>query len=136
MAGIRLGICIASTQIIAVLNKIKPPYNVNELTQEKAMERILNVDSVRSEVLNILNERSRLYEALLQIGFVKKAFPSDSNFILVKVDDANKRYAQILQKGVVVRNRTSQPLCENTLRFTVGTSEENKKLIAVLRSLV
>ena len=136
MAGIRLGICIASTQIIAVLNKIKPPYNVNELTQEKAMERILNVDSVRSEVLNILNERSRLYEALLQIGFVKKAFPSDSNFILVKVDDANKRYAQILKKGVVVRNRTSQPLCENTLRFTVGTSEENKKLIAVLRSLV
>jgi len=100
------------------------------------MERILHVGSVRSEVLNILNAGSRLYEALLQIGFVKKAFPSDSNFILVKVDDANKRYAQILRKGVVVRKRKSQPLRKNTLRFSVGTSEENKKLIAILRSLV
>lgn len=135
MAGIRLGICLAATQIIAVLDKIKPPYNVNELTQEKAMERILNADSVKLEVVDILNGRSRLYEALLHIKFIKKAYPSDSNFILAKVDDANKRYTQILQRGVVVRNRTSQPLCENTLRFTVGTSEENKKLIEVLRSL-
>lgn len=135
MAGIRLGICLAATQIIAVLDKIKPPYNVNELTQEKAMERILNADSVKLEVVDILNGRSRLYEALLHIKFIKKAYPSDSNFILAKVDDANKRYTQILQRGVVVRNRTSQPLCENTLRFTVGTSEENEKLIEVLRSL-
>src|SRR5690606_26437685 len=122
-------------QIIAILNKIKPPYNVNEHTQEKAMERILNVDYVKSEVSDILNERSRLYEALLHVKFIKKAYPSDSNFILAKVDDADKRYAQILERGVVVRNRTSQPLCENTLRFTVGTSEENEKLIEILRSL-
>lgn len=135
MAGIRLGICFASTEIIAVLNKIKPPYNVNELTQERAIERLLNVDYVEAEVSDILVERSRLYEALLQITFIEKSYPSDANFILVKVDDANKRYAQILQSGVVVRNRTTQPLCENTLRLTVGTSEENEKLIEVLKSL-
>jgi histidinol-phosphate aminotransferase len=135
MAGIRLGICIASTQIIAVLNKIKPPYNVNELTQERAMERILNVDYVEAEVADILHERNRLFKALLQVGFVEKVYPSDANFILVKVDDANNRYAQILERGVVVRNRTTQPLCENTLRFTVGTSEENERLIEVLKSL-
>lgn len=135
MAGIRLGICIASTQIIAVLNKIKPPYNVNELTQERAMERILNVDYVEAEVADILHERNRLFKALLQVGFIEKVYPSDANFILVKVDDANNRYAQILERGVVVRNRTTQPLCENTLRFTVGTSEENERLIEVLKSL-
>ncbi|MCG2461324.1 histidinol-phosphate transaminase [Flavobacteriaceae bacterium F89] len=135
MAGIRLGICIASTQIIAVLNRIKPPYNVNELTQERAMERLLNIDYVEAEVADIIEERDRLFEVLLQIIFIEKVYPSDANFILVKVDDADKRYAQILQRGVVVRNRTTQPLCENTLRFTVGTSEENEKLIEVLRGL-
>ena len=135
MAGIRLGICFASAQIISVLNKIKPPYNVNELTQLKALDRVSNTSDVKSEIAKILKERVTLNKALTEIHFVKTVFTSDANFILVSVDDATKRYNQLLEKGIVVRNRTSQPLCENTLRFTVGTKEENKKLIAVLKSL-
>lgn len=135
MAGIRLGICYASQEIIAILNKIKPPYNVNELTQQRALERILNSNKIKSEVTDILKERATLSKVLLDIYFISKTYPSDANFILAEVDDANKRYTQLLEKGVVVRNRTNQPLCENTLRFTVGTKEENELLITVLRNL-
>ena len=135
MAGIRLGICIASKEIIAVLNKIKPPYNVNGLTQIKALERVLATSIVAKEVTEILNERSQLIEALKEVSFVDKIYPTDANFVLVKVDDANKRYAQLLEKGIVIRNRSTQPLCENTLRLTVGTPEENNKLIAILNRL-
>ncbi|MDO6808991.1 histidinol-phosphate transaminase [Zobellia galactanivorans] len=135
MAGIRLGICIASKEIIAAVNKIKPPYNVNELTQQKALNRVLDLASVKNEVTNILNERERLLKVLREVSFVEKIYASDANFVLAKVDDANKRYKQLLEEGVVVRNRTTQPLCENTLRFTVGTPDENKKLIEVLNKL-
>ena len=135
MAGIRLGICIASAEIIAVLNKIKPPYNVNELTQERAIQRVSDQKSVQEEVTNILNEREKLNETLKSVPFVSKIYPTDANFILAKVDDANLRYNQLLQKGIVVRNRTTQPLCENTLRFTVGTSAENEILITALKAL-
>ncbi|CAM4416784.1 histidinol-phosphate transaminase [Zobellia nedashkovskayae] len=135
MAGIRLGICIASKEIIAALNKIKPPYNVNELTQQKALKRVLDLDSVKNEVSSILNEREQLLKVLREVSFVEKIYASDANFVLAKVDDANKRYSQVLAEGVVVRNRTTQPLCENTLRFTVGTPAENKKLIKVLNKL-
>ncbi|MFT6797093.1 MAG: histidinol-phosphate aminotransferase [Maribacter sp.] len=136
MAGIRLGICFASEQIIAVLNKIKPPYNVNELTQQSAMERVSDQKSVQEEVAIILGERKLLIEALSEISFISKIYPSDANFVLAKVDDASKRYNQLLEKGIVVRNRTTQPLCENTLRFTIGTPEENTLLITALKSLV
>ncbi|MGB5942740.1 MAG: histidinol-phosphate transaminase [Leeuwenhoekiella sp.] len=135
LAGIRLGICFASAEIISVLNKIKPPYNVNELTQKKALERILDSSTVQKEINSILEERDALYKVLLQVRFVDHLFPSEANFILARVDDANKRYEQLIKKGIVVRNRSTQPLCENTLRFTVGTPEENKKLIAALNEL-
>jgi len=135
MAGIRLGVCYASAAIISVLNKIKPPYNVNELTQQKALERVLAVDEVFDEVESILEERNRLMIALQEIKFIKEIFPTDANFILVKVDDANERYQELIEKGIVIRNRTTQPLCENTLRFTIGTSEENKKLIEALKEI-
>ena len=135
LAGIRLGICYASTEIIAVLNKIKPPYNVNELTQKRALERILDTQSITNEINSILVERDRLSKVLLEVDFVEKVFPTEANFILARVDDANKRYDQLITKGIVVRNRSTQALCENTLRFTVGTSEENKKLIAALKEL-
>ncbi len=135
LAGIRLGICYASEEIIKVLNKIKPPYNVNQLTQQRALERVLNQDLVNKEIQQILQERDQLITALNNLGFVKKIYPSDANFVLAKVDNANKRYQQLLEKQVVVRNRSTQPLCENTLRFTVGTPEENKKLIATLKEL-
>lgn len=135
MAGIRLGICIASEQIIAVLNKIKPPYNVNELTQQRAIERLAQPKVVQEEVNTILSERILLKEALSEIAYVSKIYTSDANFILVKVDDASKRYNQLLEKGIVVRNRTTQPLCDDTLRFTVGTPEENKILVKMLNQI-
>ena len=135
MAGIRLGILYAATEIITVLNKIKPPYNINELTQQKALDRIVNFDIVKSEITNILSEKEVLTKQLLEVIFIQKIFPTDANFILIKVDDANKRYAQILEKGIVIRNRTNDALCENCLRITIGTTIENKKLIEVLKSL-
>ena len=136
LAGIRLGICYASAEIIAILNKIKPPYNVNELTQKRALERVLDDASVQNEINAILKERDALSKVLLEVNFVEKVYPSEANFILAKVDDANKRYEQLIKKGIVVRNRSTQALCENTLRFTVGTSEENQKLISALKELV
>ncbi len=135
MAGIRLGICYASAEIIAILNKIKPPYNINQLTQYQALKRVLDDTMVQEEVEQILKERKTLVQALNELDFVNKTYPSDSNFVLVKVDDADKRYQELLEAQVVVRNRSNQPLCENTLRFTVGTPDENKKLIAILKEL-
>jgi histidinol-phosphate aminotransferase len=135
MAGIRLGICIASKEIIAVLNKIKPPYNVNGLTQLKALERVLATSMVSQEVLEILNERNKLIEVLSKVSFIITIYPTDANFVLVKVDAPDKRYSQLLKKGIVIRNRSTQALCENTLRFTVGTSTENQKLIEVLKEI-
>lgn len=135
LAGIRLGICYASSEIIAVLNKIKPPYNVNELTQQRALKRLQDTGKINGEVLNILKERTVLEEVLANMSFVEKTYPTDANFILAKVDDATKRYSQLLKAGIVVRNRTTQPLCTNTLRFTVGTIEENKILIERLKEI-
>ena len=135
MAGIRLGICYASDEIIAVLNKIKPPYNVNELTQQRAFERLVNIEDVLEELDLILSEKERLSKALLQVEVIEKTYPSEANFILVKVDDAAKRYTELLEKGIVVRNRSNQPLCENTLRLTIGTTEENEQLIEALMTL-
>lgn len=135
LAGIRLGICYASEEIIGILNKIKPPYNVNQLTQQRALQRVLHQGLVKQEVKQILGEREELIKALKSLEFVTALYPTDANFVLAKVDDANKRYQQLLEKQVVVRNRSTQSLCENTLRFTVGTPEENKKLIAILKEL-
>lgn len=135
LAGIRLGICYASSNIISILNKIKPPYNVNELTQQRALNRVLKSEDVDYEIINILNERNILIKALVAVKFISKIYPTDANFVLIKVDDANKRYNQLLENGIVIRNRTTQPLCENTLRLTVGTETENKKLIKVLLSI-
>lgn len=136
LAGIRLGVCYASSAIISVLNKIKPPYNVNELTQQKAIERLQKVNEVKEEVAKIKTERNQLLSHLEKIDFIEIIYPTDCNFVLVKVDDATKRYNQLVEKGIVVRNRTTQPLCENCLRFTIGTNEENSKLILALKQLV
>lgn len=135
MAGIRLGICYASEAIISVLNKIKPPYNVNVLTQQKALTSLGNIDNFKSHLEEILKEKKKLRAALEQINFVKIIYPSDANFWLIKVDDANKRYGQLLQKGIVVRNRTNEISCDNCLRITVGTPRENEKLIIALKKL-
>ncbi len=135
MAGIRLGILYASIEIITVLNKIKPPYNVNILTQNKAIEKLENTKKTIKQVSDIQLEKEFLFKHLLQVNFIEKIYQSDANFILIEVDNANKRYQQLLEKGIVVRNRTSQPLCENCLRITIGTASENLKLINTLKAL-
>lgn len=135
LAGIRLGICYASTAVISVLNKIKPPYNVNELTQLRALERLSNPEKIKSEIDSIIEQREELLEVLKEVKFVKKIYPTEANFILIKVDDANKRYDELIAKGIVIRSRTTQPLCENCLRLTIGTQLENDKLIKALLNL-
>ncbi len=135
MAGIRVGILYASAAIIAILNKIKPPYNINVLSQEKALERIIDIDKYNIEIQTILDNKKILVEQLSEIKYIEKIFPSDANFVLIKVDDASKRYHQLIDFGIVIRNRTTQLLCENCLRITIGTKSENEKLINVLRTL-
>ena len=134
LAGIRLGTCYASKEIIAVLNKIKPPYNINSLTQQAAIEALQN-NKVSDQVSSILREREKLANALASCFFVKKIYPSDANFILIKVDDANKRYDELLRHGIVIRNRTTQLGCENCLRISLGTPAENKQLLTLLNTL-
>jgi len=133
MAGIRLGICYASTDIISVLNKIKPPYNINSLTQISALKRLRNTSDITSEIVHIKTERELLFSELKTLSFVLKVYHSDTNFILIKVDNADLRYRQLLNKGVVIRNRTNELGCKNCLRITVGTPLENQKLINTLK---
>ncbi|KFF15107.1 histidinol-phosphate transaminase [Flavobacterium hydatis] len=135
LAGIRLGICYASAAVISVLNKIKPPYNVNELTQQRAGLRLKETAKINTEIAAIIAQREQLLKVLLNMKFVEKIYPTEANFILVKVDDANKRYDELIAKGIVIRNRTTQALCENCLRLTIGTEAENKKLIEALKLL-
>ena len=135
LAGIRLGICIASEEIINILNKIKPPYNINSLTQEKAMTSLLDRNTTKQQIAQLIEGRDWLENQLLNIDFVEKVYPSDANFLLVRVDDANKRYAELIENDIVVRNRSQQKGCENCLRFSVGTPQENKILIETLNRL-
>jgi histidinol-phosphate aminotransferase len=134
LAGIRLGICYSSAEIVSVLNKIKPPYNVNELTQKRALERLNDTNIIESEIKSIIRHREDLLKVLVDINYVEKIYPTEANFILIKVDDANKRYDDLIARGIVIRNRTTQPLCDNCLRLTIGTEEENKKLIEALQN--
>jgi len=105
---------------------------VNELTQLRALERWSDPNKIKSEIASIITQRDVLLNVLVDIKFVEKIYPTEANFILIKVDDANKRYAELIARGIVIRNRTTQPLCENTLRLTIGTEEENKKLMEAL----
>ncbi len=133
MAGIRLGMCFASEEIISILNRIKPPYNVNSLTQNKAIEILKsNNDGYKNEVIE---QRELLRASLAKLQFVVRVYPSEANFILIKTTDANGIYNQLIRKQIVIRNRTKEPLCENCLRITVGTLEENQLLIAALKEI-
>jgi histidinol-phosphate aminotransferase len=136
VAGIRLGVCYASEEIITILNNIKPPYNVNELTQQRAISRLQQMDEIKNEVAQLISERKRLKQELEScVSFIETVYESDGNFLLIKVDDATKRYQQLIEHGVVIRNRTTQPLCENCLRISVGVCEENERLIGVLKAI-
>lgn len=136
MAGIRLGICYASKEIIQILNNIKPPYNINSLTQQKALNRLQNYSEISNEISQIISERKRLKKELeCCVNYIEKVYESDANFLLIKVDDANKRYQELIEYGVVIRNRTTQPMCENCLRISVGICEENQVLIRALKAI-
>tara|TARA_B110000503_G_scaffold103043_2_gene153901 strand:- start:23412 stop:24467 length:1056 start_codon:yes stop_codon:yes gene_type:complete len=135
LAGIRLGVCYASEEIIKILNRIKPPYNVNALTQQKAIERLSKIAVVENEVSEIIQQRTLVLKALKAISCVQLIYPTDCNFVLVQVDNATMRYEQLTRKGIVVRNRTTQALCENCLRLTIGTALENQQLIKALTEI-
>ena len=129
MAGIRLGMGFANKKIINYLSKIKPPYNINVLTEKRALEELKNIDFVKANIKIILEERDKLIDSLNELSFIEKVYPSDSNFILIKVDDADLRYKQLIDRGIVLRNRSKVLLCDNCLRITVGTPSENKLII-------
>jgi histidinol-phosphate aminotransferase len=133
MAGIRLGMAFASAQIISILNKIKYPYNLNILTQQKALELLGNADEMQKWVETLLAEREKLAAALNQIPYVEKVWPSDANFLLVKMKNARRVYEFLVEKGIIVRDRSKVLLCEDSLRITVGSEEENKALIKALK---
>jgi len=132
LAGLRVGMAFASAEIISVMNKIKAPYNVGELAQQLIAEALENTEDVRKMVRTLKKERELLIEKLPTFSFVKDILPSQANFLLVKTTCPNELYNFLIDNNIVVRNRASLPLCEGGLRITVGTPEENKKLLALL----
>lgn len=135
LAAIRLGMAFASKEIIGLFNKVKYPYNINELTQEYALAQLSKLDVKEAWVKELVNQRNILKKELQEISFIKKIYPSDANYLLIKVDDAPLRYQQLASKGIIVRNRNTMPLCSNCLRITIGTENENKQLLSVLKEL-
>ena len=131
-AAIRLGIALASAEVISYFNNVKYPYNVNILTQQHAIGVLQNVDRKERQVAEILAQRDVLRELLLSVPCVKEIYPSDANFLLVKVDDANSIYKSLQEKGIIVRNRHRVTLCANCLRITVGTPTENAEIYNAL----
>ncbi|MDD4143212.1 MAG: histidinol-phosphate transaminase [Prolixibacteraceae bacterium] len=136
MAGIRLGMAFATSEIISVLTKIKYPYNLNILTQTKAMELLSNKKQLNKWVKIIIAERDKLAILLQQLPFVVEVYPSDANFLLVKMHDANGIHNYLMERGIIVRNRSNVHLCEGSLRITVGSPSENEILIKALNDLI
>lgn len=132
-AAIRLGMAFASTEIISVLNKIKYPYNINILTQKQALETLSNSAQVKEWVDILLAERTKLIEALKTLPYVEHIYPTDANFVLVKVKDANAVYQYLVDKSIIVRNRNTVSLCLGCVRITVGTPDENMIVLEELR---
>jgi len=131
-AGIRLGMAYASTEVIEVLNKIKYPYNVNILTQEHALKMLSNKATVEKWVETLLEERTNLIKKLKTLDFVQHIYPTDANFVLIKVENATMIYNWLVNKGIIVRNRSTVTLCSNCLRITVGVASETKTLMNAL----
>lgn len=133
-AAIRLGMAFASAEIISIFNKIKYPYNVNQLTQQQALSMLQRYDEIEGWVKELIAERGRLMDAFSTLTCVKEIFPSDANFFLARVTDAGAIYNYLVAKGIIVRNRSSISLCGNCLRVTVGTPAENKTLLDALQA--
>ncbi|MGN6400275.1 MAG: histidinol-phosphate transaminase [Flavisolibacter sp.] len=133
LAALRLGVNFASTEIIDILNKIKPPYNINQATQELALKALDNLEDVNAMIKETIKEREVLVKELVQLPFVEKVFPSDANFVLAKVNDATAAYNYLKEKGIIVRNRSNVILCEDCLRITVGTPQQDQQLLQTLK---
>lgn len=136
LAALRVGTAFASEEIISVMNKVKPPYNINQPSQELALQALEEVGQVNDMIREIVKEREALKHSLLSLPIVQKVYPSDANFLLVKIDDARDIYNYLLQKQVVVRDRSKVELCEGCLRITVGTPTENNILINALNERI
>ncbi|MFI5154823.1 MAG: aminotransferase class I/II-fold pyridoxal phosphate-dependent enzyme, partial [Chitinophagales bacterium] len=134
LAGLRLGIAFASTDIIEIYNKVKPPYNINQATQEIALEALEKIDQVNQMIRTLIDQREVLAKTLTSLQMVRKVYPSDANFLLVKMDRAREVYEYLLTEGIVVRDRSRVELCEGCLRITVGTELENIELIRQLQN--
>ncbi|MBO4735626.1 MAG: histidinol-phosphate transaminase [Paludibacteraceae bacterium] len=132
-ASVRLGMAFASEEIIGILNKIKYPYNINKLTQDYALKILKNPDVIKNWAKETISLRSDLVYELKGFNFVEKIYPTDANFVLVKVTDANGLYAYLTECGIIVRNRHRVQLCGNCVRITIGTKEENEELIKALK---
>lgn len=135
LAALRVGMAFASQEIVQVMNKVKPPYNINQASQELVLKALDEVGQVNDMIREIVKERGLLEAELKQLSLVRKVYPSDANFLLVKVDDAKAIYNALLDKGIVVRDRSKVELCEGCLRITVGTENENIELINALKGL-
>ncbi len=134
LAGARLGMAFSNAEMISWLNKIKLPYNINQLTQQALQNKLENVDEVTAQIKLICQERDRLIPQLSELNFVQKVFPTQTNFILVRVNNPDQTYDYLMQKGIIVRNRSRQLHCEGCLRLTVGTPAENARLLIALRA--
>jgi histidinol-phosphate aminotransferase len=135
LAAIRLGYAIAHPRIISYLMKVKSPYNINILTSTEALKALESTEHVTRSVASVTRERQRLVKELSTVKLVKKVFPSDSNFLLVRCADARLLYRQLAQRGIIVRDRSSEPKLENCLRISVGTPEQNNLLLNALKEL-
>lgn len=133
-AAIRLGMAFASKEIIALYNKVKYPYNVNMLTQQQATNALSSRKDIEDWVRLLLQERTRMMRAFLDLPICEKVYPSDANFFLAKMSDAQAIYDYLVDKGIIVRNRTRVTLCNECLRITIGTKSENTELLGALRS--
>ncbi len=134
LAALRLGMTFANEKVIEILNRIKPPYNINEMTNRMAMEALMKKNKVDQWTEETKTERKRLEYELQRLDFVEKIFPSDANFLLVKVVDPRGIYNYLIERGIVVRDRSSQPMCEGAIRISVGTAKENGILLAALKT--
>ena len=133
LAALRLGLCYASLDIIDLFNKVKPPYNVNAASQQIALEALQHTELVNEWIQEVVAEKDKLSKALAELSFVKRVYPSDANFILTEVANADSLYNYLSSKGIVVRNRNKEVLCSNCLRITVGTVNENEELMKMLK---
>lgn len=133
LAGARLGMAFASPAIINTLNKIKPPYNVNTLSQKEALIALNNTSLTENQIKTIIGERNRLTSDLLQLNNVVKIYPSEANFILVEFKNADLIFKNLIDKGIIVRNRTKQ--VKDSIRITIGTSQENTLLLNTLKDM-